>query len=624
MNSIYEKNLGIISSLDNEMYKALLEIDSQKKKHKLSLLEDGSYDLICNNEALYGHASSFDAAKNILSQSEITDARLVLFIGLGLGYELLRFIRYEAEDCGVEFIIVFERDIEILYWALHIHDFSRLFVKENFKIFTNYSEKEIRIYVREKMISFEFIKTVKTLSFLYNPNTMKKYMSNYMADIKTFNAAISLAYKEIGNDPQDSLVGIKNMFDNLDIILENPGIILLKDKFKGMPGVIVSAGPSLNKNKHLLHEVVGKAVLIAPDTSLKPMLNLGVKPHFVTSLERIANQEKYIDKLSKEELENVYYTASPVIMKSNYDAYQGKKIIVYRQYRHFNWLGIERGSLDIKSSAGNMAFKVAEYLGCDPIILIGQDLSFGEDGFTHAEGVVSGSKQPYYNEEEAFYVRGNVKDLVKTSPKWQYLLQQYEQDIMMCDGICINATEGGAYIQGTQVMTFREAIDQYIEKYYPINEMIVESIKSYHYEDEPVRENLYHKIESAIENFEYLNNICQQGKKIVLDYARAFEKEMNENRMPELSDVSEMLTKVSGLKKKMIDVGDDFKDLVMHVAQSYYITFETEMNGKYKEYESKELAMADIIMCHQSFFTIMEEIVDQVKEILINALSHIR
>ncbi len=39
-----------------------------------------------------------------------------------------------------------------------------------------------------------------------------------------------------------------------------------------------------------------------------------------------------------------------------------------------------------------MAFKTLEYLGCDPIILIGQDLAFGEDETTHADGYTYGKK----------------------------------------------------------------------------------------------------------------------------------------------------------------------------------------------------------------------------------------
>ena len=66
-------------------------------------------------------------------------------------------------------------------------------------------------------------------------------------------------------------------------------------------------------------------------------------------------------------------------MPETYANFPGEKIIVFRKFATFEWLDIKKGILDIGPSAGNMAFKVLEYLGCDPIIMIGQDLAITDD-----------------------------------------------------------------------------------------------------------------------------------------------------------------------------------------------------------------------------------------------------
>src|SRR5690242_17600730 len=47
----------------------------------------------------------------------------------------------------------------------------------------------------------------------------------------------------------------ENVSRNLPWYIATPSLSRLKDCFKGKPAVIVSAGPSLRKNKHLLPEV---------------------------------------------------------------------------------------------------------------------------------------------------------------------------------------------------------------------------------------------------------------------------------------------------------------------------------------------------------------------------------
>lgn len=92
------------------------------------------------------------------------------------------------------------------------------------------------------------------------------------------------------------------MLANIKVILENPGINLLYNRFSEKPAIVVATGPSLNKNKHLLKGLEDKALIISVDASLKILMEMGVKPHLVTSLERVPQVANLIDGFTASEL----------------------------------------------------------------------------------------------------------------------------------------------------------------------------------------------------------------------------------------------------------------------------------------------------------------------------------
>ena len=91
----------------------------------------------------------------------------------------------------------------------------------------------------------------------------------------------------------------ENITRNLKWYIDTPSPAGLQDKYKGKPAIIVSAGPSLRKNKHLLKEMAGKAVIIAVQTTLQPLLEMGIEPNFVTSLDYHDICTRFCEKLRR-------------------------------------------------------------------------------------------------------------------------------------------------------------------------------------------------------------------------------------------------------------------------------------------------------------------------------------
>src|SRR5205823_4255217 len=89
----------------------------------------------------------------------------------------------------------------------------------------------------------------------------------------------------------------ENITRNIGWYVASPSLARLKDRFKRSPAIIVSAGPSLRKNKHLLKDAAGKAVIVAVQTTLQPLLEMGIRPHFVTSLDYHDICTRFFEKL---------------------------------------------------------------------------------------------------------------------------------------------------------------------------------------------------------------------------------------------------------------------------------------------------------------------------------------
>src|SRR5690606_27225648 len=80
---------------------------------------------------------------------------------------------------------------------------------------------------------------------------------------------------------------VRNLVMNADRYIASPGIEDLRDALAGKPAVVVSAGPSLVRNIHELAKpgVRDRVCIIAVQTTLKPLLAAGVRPHFVVALD---------------------------------------------------------------------------------------------------------------------------------------------------------------------------------------------------------------------------------------------------------------------------------------------------------------------------------------------------
>lgn len=252
---------------------------------------------------------------------------------------------------------------------------------------------------------------------------------------------------------------------NSRTIINSPGIRCFFNKFNGVPAVIVSAGPSLAKNIHLLKKLKEKAVIICAGTSIRAMQKYGVTPHFIVAFDGAYCNEEIYSNLKLDDICLIYS------YRFNYRALQlftGKKVYMkldtdtFSDYLSLKCGGYDFGTIRSGFSVAHSALDIAIKMGCGPVILIGQDLAYtGNQKYAenlHMTTVDSNNLPP-----EAFYTKDiNGKDIV-TDRKLDSMRLLFE--LMVAEyykeKAIINATEGGQPIKGVPNRKLAEVINDY-------------------------------------------------------------------------------------------------------------------------------------------------------------------
>lgn len=558
----------------------------------------------------YSSGNPMEEVRREMVELKLKNARMVIFLGLGLGFELHHYLKCYARE-NTTFFLVIEKELEIFKAALHVINMVGAISDPNFKFVVGEDSEKLyplfRACLKEKMLFY----LLKALRPVYHSSALLVNRDYYMSALQSLRDAGVHEVLNYGNDPYDSLLGVENMLGNLKEIICHPGINMLYERFRGRPAVVVATGPSLNKNKHLLKELEDKALLIAADASLKIMLEMGVKPHLVSSLERWPDTAELLKGFTAEQLDGVYLAACPVVSPVCYDVYPGPRIIVYRNFDHFRWLGIDKGILDIKLSSGNMAFKIATALGCDPIILIGQDLAFSRDGRTHAAGAVTGEHLEAAYRDRSLEVMGNDGQPILTCQGWYSFLKAYEVDLSEYEGTCINSTEGGAYISGTEVMPFKEAIARYITEPFQPLQVIREALAAFNPSQiEQDMKQVFRLLEATYADMQQIVEYCREGIESCEKYGAELRRIIFNHQTG--LDIQQRLSVIENdiltPRQKCIKMHRTFQLFFAHIFQSYSIKFEMDNIEAMEKFNDQLLGRAQILLRYIEWYAVIGDL----------------
>ena len=165
---------------------------------------------------------------------------------------------------------------------------------------------------------------------------------------------------------------------NLPAIARESNVAALDGAFAGRPALIVGAGPSLDDNLPALVALQDHAVIVAADTTLRPLLAGGVRPHIMVAVDPSPLNAQHLTGV--EGLDDIWLAAEGSLHPSVFERFAGR-IFTFKVSDHQPWpwlrtLGCDRGLLQTWGSVVTSAFDLARRMGSDPIIFAGLDLSF--------------------------------------------------------------------------------------------------------------------------------------------------------------------------------------------------------------------------------------------------------
>ncbi|EGK8033025.1 motility associated factor glycosyltransferase family protein [Campylobacter upsaliensis] len=379
--------------------------------------------------------------------------------GNGLLYKVL------LQNPNLKHIVIFEKELEILYTIFHYIDFSKEFAEQKILIFNantiNAEELRCLCYL-EPFFSYARVYFLELCSDYY-----EKFSDDIIKLNQTLLQSFTYAICSQGNDPLDSLQGIEQFILNLPFQLTRPSLKELLDKRRNLSktAIIVSTGPSLMKQLPLLKEYREKALIFCADSAYPILAKHNIKPDFVCMVERSDFTAEFFNHDFGDFDEGICFILVSLVHPNATTYLKDKDCILINKALYFADF-MDFKDYDFEQPLSNvacMSYALASALEVQNIILIGQDLSYDESGFSHPKDYQHG--QDYEKESKRFPILAyGGEGEVLTHNTWFLFKQNLEDMILRQSPTCYNATEGGARIEHCTEKAFKSCCEEFLKE----------------------------------------------------------------------------------------------------------------------------------------------------------------
>ncbi|MGQ2898909.1 motility associated factor glycosyltransferase family protein [Campylobacter coli] len=464
---LFNKNIEALSNI--LLKESLKEIKSSKfelilGKDNLDInLKDTS-----DNTFLYENViDEFNSMLNTYNDKYLLYP-VLYFYGFGNG------ILYKAllQNKNHQHIVVFEKDIEIIWIMFHILDFSHELQNSRLMVLQT-SSLDIEFFS-----NFCSSKPFFQFSRIYFLELMSHYYERFHEDILGLNKKLAENFKNSivshGNDPLDALQGIEQFVYNLPQMITHPSYKELLSKRKGISdtAIIVSTGPSLTKQLPLLKKYANKATIFCADSSYPILAKHGIKPDYVCMLERTEITAEFFNNDFGEFDKDIVFVCSGVVHPKAIEYLKGRnrKYLIIPRYLYFP-IYIKLKYFDFlynTPSVAHMSYFLSVLLNHKNIIFIGQDLAYAENGNSHPDDYQNSANYESQMYEHILTTAYGGNGKVETHSIWLLFKNWFENEMIPNTrkmGITTyNCTEGGARIEGTIEKPFLWACENLLDK----------------------------------------------------------------------------------------------------------------------------------------------------------------
>lgn len=447
--------LDILKNKNDNLDISLELIETKSKKYSAKVFKD--------NKSIFLH-SAYDPekeAETLIKEIE-KDLDLAFIFGIGAGYLINALKKLNVA------IAVIEPSIKFFNLLIDNFKLDKI-LEDNITFFIGGDDIEDI----EKFISLTNTKKVKffitrSYSVLFNEEALfyqQKVLS--IVDKKIIN---------INTISRFDKLWAYNIASNVVEISTRYGVNKFFNKYKNIPAVIVSAGPSLEKNITKLKEMKNKALIIAVDTAMKPLYSRNISPHFVITIDPQKKNSKYFRNVN---FKDSVLIAESSVDKEAIDSFNGEIYFINSIFplaKYFMESLGNRGDITTGGSVSTAAYDFAIKVGANPIIMVGLDLSF-PNYQTHIKG--SYHEENFFTEiykldsyDSRIYkvlIGGNLREekniyneKVWTDSRFDMYKNWFEEQCIKNNKIKFyNATEGGITINGMDNIKLEELIEKY-------------------------------------------------------------------------------------------------------------------------------------------------------------------
>ncbi|EKA8763095.1 motility associated factor glycosyltransferase family protein, partial [Campylobacter coli] len=387
---------------------------------------------------------------------------VLYFYGFGNG------ILFKAllQNKNHQHIVVFEKDIEIIWVMFHILDFSSELQSARLMVLQT-SSLDIEFFS-----NFCSSKPFFQFSRIYFLELMSHYYERFHEDILGLNKKLAENFKNsivsYGNDSTDTLQGIEQFVYNLPQMITHPSYKELLSKRKGISdtAIIVSTGPSLTKQLPLLKKYASKATIFCADSSYPILAKHGIKPDYVCMLERTEITAEFFNHDFGEFDKDIVFICAGVVHPKAIEYLKGRNLVItqkvlafpyYINLKDFSYAAVE-------FSVAHMSYFLSVLLNHKNIIFIGQDLAYAENGNSHPDDYQNSANYESQMYKHILTEAYGGKKEIKTHEVWIFFKQILEAMIIKYHITTYNCTEGGARIEGTIEKPFLWACENLLDK----------------------------------------------------------------------------------------------------------------------------------------------------------------
>ncbi|EAJ5683871.1 motility associated factor glycosyltransferase family protein [Campylobacter coli] len=464
--SLLEKNIqALLSGVNEPLGNKLLNFIQNKTCSRFNIDENLNIYDKTHNVFMY---ENLEEELNFFYQSILEKTPRYPFICIyGIGNALL--IKNLAKH--YKHLFVFESEIELFILALSTIDLSEELCSGKIYL-VDIEEERVDIQL---LILFDMKDMFEYLS-LYEMFVNNVYYKKFYEDIwhkadELCEKNIKVVIRNLNSSLHIAFECYSHLLQNIPSMLESIPFqrILSERKNKFENAIVVSAGPSLTKQLPLLKAYQDKAVIFCADGALSMLEKEGIVPDYVTNLDFTDLAMNFFQNKENKTSLNILSCATHPNVARSLNA--ENCMIVLRNkalYQRFNLNDF--GYIDTGTHVSHFSYTLALALGFKNIIMIGQDLAFDEEGNSHSKGFDFGEK--FSGEENidklkvpAYAGKGEVLTHITWNDyriKLEYLFACNDQKAKF-----YNATEGGARINFTEELSFKECCEKLLTKEKP-------------------------------------------------------------------------------------------------------------------------------------------------------------